>query len=106
MNLLNSAILAAKDEEFDPNQVSPGVAGFFAVAVLAAALVLLGLSLVSRLRRGRYRAEVREQIAEELADGAEADAGQDPAPAADASPQPEPGSGDHRRPGQDPETRG
>jgi len=106
VNLLNSAILAAKDEEFDPNQVSPGVAGFFAVAVLAAALVLLGFSLVSRLRRGRYRAEVREQIAEELADGADVEAGRDPERGADGSPEQDPGSGGDRRPEQDPGTRG
>lgn len=56
----------AAEEEFDPNQVSPGVAGFVIVAALAVALSFLGVDFVRRLRRSRYRSQVREEIALEL----------------------------------------
>lgn len=56
----------ATEEEFDPNQVSPGVAGFVVVAVLAIAVFFLGFDFVRRLRRSKYRSQVREEIALEL----------------------------------------
>lgn len=58
---------AKKGDEFDPNQVTPGVAGFIFTALVAVAVILLSFSLVSRLRRSQYRHEVREEIARELA---------------------------------------
>lgn len=68
MSLVNQMMwLAEKGAEFDPKDVSPGIAGFFAVAVLAGAIILLGFSLVKRLRRSAYRSEIREDIANELA---------------------------------------
>lgn len=68
MNLLSAAIwIAEREEEFDPDKVTPGVAGFFAIAAVAAAVIFLGFNLVKRLRRSSYRHEVQEQIAEELA---------------------------------------
>jgi len=54
--------------EGDPNLVTPGVVGFIAIAVIAVATVLLLVDMTRRVRRVRYRAEVREQIASEDAE--------------------------------------
>ncbi|QIK64024.1 hypothetical protein G7068_13070 [Leucobacter viscericola] len=77
MTLMNQMMwIAEKNAEFDPDKVTPGVAGFVMVAVLAGAIILLGFSLVKRLRRNAYRSEIREDIANELAAGE----AQDPEP--------------------------
>lgn len=60
---------AEEKAEFDPNQVSPGWEGFVFTGLIAAAIIVLGFNLVSRLRRNAYRAEVQEEIARELAEG-------------------------------------
>jgi len=52
----------------DPNLVTPGVVGFIAIAVIAVATVLLLIDMTRRVRRVRYRSEVREQIAAEDAE--------------------------------------
>lgn len=52
---------------FDEDSVTPGWLGFVVTAVLVAAVVLLILDMVRRMRRVRYRAEARERIAAELA---------------------------------------
>ncbi|MGW9021317.1 hypothetical protein ACWGOE_07535 [Leucobacter chromiiresistens] len=67
MSLLTAAARIAEEAEFDPDTVSPGVAGFIAFAALGIGIILLGFNLVRRLRRNSYRAEVREQIEQELA---------------------------------------
>lgn len=59
---------AAENEEFDADKVSPGVGGFVVIALLAFALFFLGLDLVRRLRRAKYRAEIQESLAAELAE--------------------------------------
>lgn len=69
LRLSPNDLLVAADEQFDPNQVTPGVAGFLVVAVLAVALSFLGIDLVRRIRRSRYRSEIREEIAQELSQG-------------------------------------
>lgn len=69
----------------DPNQVTPGVIGFVAIFLIAAATVLLIVDMTRRVRRVRYRAEVREQLEAEAAAGPE-DAGSD---ATGAKPRPE-----------------
>ena len=48
----------------DPSQVSPGVAGFLTVFVLALATWLLIRSMVGHLRKVRYRAEHEAAAAE------------------------------------------
>lgn len=60
--------VAAEEEQFDADQVSPGVGGFLIVFAMAIAIFLLGFDLVRRLRRSRYRAEVQEDIAAEIAE--------------------------------------
>lgn len=73
---MNASIVAAlrfaEDTEFDASQVTPGVEGFIFTGLLAAAIIVLGFLLVSRLRKSGYRHEVREQIAQELAERDEA----------------------------------
>jgi hypothetical protein len=49
----------------DEDQVTPGVIGFVAIFFLAAATILLVLDMVRRVRRTRYRGEVREQLERE-----------------------------------------
>lgn len=78
MSVVTSALFmaaaAVEDKAFDETKVTPGYEGFIATAVFAAAVILLGFLLVKRIRRSAYRAEVRENIAEELAQQ-EGDAG-------------------------------
>ncbi|UOR02273.1 hypothetical protein MUN77_02775 [Leucobacter allii] len=88
---------AETDTEFDPTIVSPGAPGFIVTGLLAAAVIVLGFLLVSRLRKSAYRAEVREQIDRELAE-------QEAAGAADAAASgTDGGAGTEARPGGDAE---
>lgn len=51
----------------DPSQVSPGIAGFLTVFVLAVATWLLLRSMIRHLRKVRYQAEREAAEAEALA---------------------------------------
>lgn len=64
-------VAAEGDSSFDPTKVTPGPVGFIMTAVFAAAVIVLGFLLVTRLRRNAYRHEVRESIEVELAEIAE-----------------------------------
>ncbi len=55
----------------DENLVTPGVLGFVFTALVALAVVLLVIDMVRRVRRLRYRVEIREKLE---AEAAEADA--------------------------------
>lgn len=57
----------------DPNLVTPGVIGFIAIFLIAVATVLLILDMTRRIRRTRYREEIRAKLAEEQADAAASD---------------------------------
>lgn len=83
----------------DPAVVTPGLAGFVAIAVVAIAVVLLLIDMLRRIRRGRYRAQIAEELdaeeqaraAEEAAEveraaGAVDDGGDDRAGGSDAKP--------------------
>jgi|GEM_PF-610467 len=70
-------VVAAAEEEFDPNDVTPGVVGFIATILIMVAVLLLVLDMVRRIRRVNYRAEARERIAAEEAAAADAAAGGD-----------------------------
>ena len=50
---------------FDPDTVTPGVAGFIAIALVALASILLLVDMSRRIRRVRYRGEIRERLEEE-----------------------------------------
>lgn len=52
----------APPKEFDPNSVTPGVAGFVATILFAAAVIALILDMSRRIRRTRYRAEIAERL--------------------------------------------
>ena len=54
----------------DPNLITPGVIGFVVTFLIAVATVLLLLDMTRRVRRVRYREEVREKLAAEEADEA------------------------------------
>ncbi len=56
----------------DPELVTPGPWGFAAIAFIALAVILLVWDMLRRVRRGRYRAEVREEL-----DAEERDSGRD-----------------------------
>ena len=78
MSVWSGAVRAAEETEFDPNQVTPGFEGFVFTGLLAAAIIVLGFLLVSRLRRNSYRAEVRGEIERELAEQEDAPRGERP----------------------------
>ena len=61
-------LLRAEEQEFDPDLVTPGVIGFIATFVIMAAVVLLILDMVRRIRRVNYRAEVRQMLEAERLD--------------------------------------
>ncbi len=48
--------------DFDLNSVTPGWVGFAITASVALVTVILILDMVRRIRRVRYRAEVRERL--------------------------------------------
>lgn len=55
-----------------PESVTPGFVGFAAVVILLVAVILLILDMNRRIRRVRYREEVREELdAEEAARAAD-----------------------------------
>ncbi|MDF2580015.1 MULTISPECIES: hypothetical protein [Microbacterium] len=62
---LISAATPIPEITVDPTSVTPGPWGFGAIVILTIAVVLLLLDMLRRVRRGRYRAEVREQLDEE-----------------------------------------
>ncbi|WP_337006382.1 MULTISPECIES: hypothetical protein [unclassified Microbacterium] len=67
-----------------PEAVTPGFVGFAVIVVIVAAVILLIWDMNRRIRRVRYREEVREELdAEEAALAAEAEAGKG-APESDA----------------------
>jgi len=46
--------------------VTPGVAGFVAIALVAIVTILLVVDMTRRIRRTRYRAEIRERLEAEV----------------------------------------
>lgn len=55
--------------DFDLNSVSPGWVGFAITAAVALITVVLILDMVRRIRRVRYRAEIRERLDDEASAG-------------------------------------
>lgn len=53
--------------EFNPDTVTPGPWGFFAIFFVAAVTLLLGMDLARRIRRTTYRAEMQERLQAEVA---------------------------------------
>jgi hypothetical protein len=72
MAILHYLWLATPDPEFDPNSVTPTWVGFLATFLVAAVTILLMFDMTRRVRRARYRGEIREKLeAERLAEEAE-----------------------------------
>jgi hypothetical protein len=57
--------------QIDENLVTPGVIGFVVTLVVALGTILLIIDMMRRVRRVRYRGEVREQLESERASDAE-----------------------------------
>ena len=58
--------------QVDPNLVTPGPWGFVVIALVAVAAILLIWDMMRRIRRGRVRADIREELdAEEQAAAAD-----------------------------------
>ncbi|WIE76363.1 hypothetical protein [Curtobacterium sp. MCSS17_007] len=53
--------------------VTPGVAGFVAIAVVAVVTILLVVDMTRRIRRTRYRSEVRERLEADAGDATSTD---------------------------------
>lgn len=60
------------DSQVDPNLVTPGPWGFVIIALVAIAAILLVWDMMRRIRRGRVRADIREELATEQQTAAEA----------------------------------
>lgn len=71
--LLWSVVGPSPPPEFDPDTVTPGVIGFVITFLVAAATVLLVLDMTRRIRRIRYRAEVKVRLDAEEAAQAQTD---------------------------------
>lgn len=52
---------------YNPDDVTPGVIGFAFTFVIFLAVGALAFDLLRRVRRARYREEVRQKLAQELA---------------------------------------
>lgn len=52
---------------FNKDSVTPGWLGFLAIFLVAVAVILLCIDMVRRVRRVRYRGEIREQLESERA---------------------------------------
>ncbi|WP_394552641.1 hypothetical protein ACDF64_17610 [Agromyces sp. MMS24-JH15] len=85
MNAVLEVAVRFADQEFDENQVTPGVWGFIATFAIMAIVVLLVLDMVRRIRRVNYRAEAQARLDAEEAERQAADLGGDDVepPAAD-----------------------
>ncbi|UOE45696.1 hypothetical protein [Agromyces larvae] len=69
--LANLALVAASNQdEFDPDDVTPGIIGFIATFLIMAAVLLLVLDMVRRIRRVNYRAEANARLDAEAAEQA------------------------------------
>jgi hypothetical protein len=62
----------------DPNTVTPGLVGFLVIAFVAIVAILLIWDMMRRIRRGRYRDQVREELDAE--EGISRQSGTDAAP--------------------------
>jgi hypothetical protein len=76
MHLLTTAILWLATEptpapEIDENLVTPGVIGFVVTLLIALVTIALLVDMVRRIRRVRYREQVRAEIEAERATASE-----------------------------------
>lgn len=62
LELVDAATPSPTPVPIDPSLVTPGFGGFAVVALLAVAVVLIVWDMQRRIRRIRYREEVKEQL--------------------------------------------
>lgn len=96
MHVLSWMLAATPDPsqtQLDPSRVTPGFAGFVATALIAIVAVLLVVDMLRRVRKSRYRVDVREQL-----DAEERAAAANDAAANDATADEVPASGDDATP--------
>ncbi|MFF2372509.1 hypothetical protein [Agromyces sp. NPDC058110] len=74
-HLAIAPVVRAAEDEFDPNDVTPGVWGFVITFGIMVVVLLLVLDMTRRIRRTNYRAEVQEELAREMAESAAAGSG-------------------------------
>lgn len=68
---LAASAVPVPEPTVDPTLVTPGPIGFVVIAVLALAVVALIWDMMRRIRRGRVRADINEELeAEQQADAA------------------------------------
>lgn len=60
--------LFVEELPYDPNQVTPGVVGFAAIALVAAVVMLLMWDFNRRVRRINDRADARDRLLAEVAE--------------------------------------
>ena len=75
MRLLAAVPTPSPSPSFNADLITPGVTGFLAILVVAAATVLLIVDMNRRVRRVRYRGELRER--QEQQEGTEQQDGTD-----------------------------
>ena len=71
-----STPVPSPSETVNPDLVTPGPWGFLVIALLAVVVILLITDMMRRIRRGRVRADIREELDAE--EKAEADAERSP----------------------------
>ena len=69
---MNPTPLPTPPADFDLNSVTPTWVGFTVTAVVVILTILLIMDMVRRMRRLRYRGEIRQRLAEEAAAEAKA----------------------------------
>lgn len=83
--------------EVDPDLVTPGVWGFVITTFVALAVILLVWDMMRRIRRGRVRADIQEELDAEAE--AQAQAGQAPEATAPGDGSTDPDGGTGEKPG-------
>lgn len=73
MWLLSSSPSLAPGSSVPAEAVTPGPIGFLWMLVVVVIAILLGLDMVRRVRKVKYRQQVRERLAEEYATEQSAD---------------------------------
>lgn len=76
--LLSNSPSLAPGSSVPADAVTPGPIGFLWMAIVVAIAILLGLDMVRRVRKVKYRQEVRERLAAEMSDSDAASTGQGP----------------------------
>ncbi|MEV8266067.1 hypothetical protein [Microbacterium sp. NPDC076911] len=64
---LTTTVTPTPTPTLDPDSVTPGPEGFFVIALIVVAVFLLVADMMRRIRRGRVRADVNEELDTEQA---------------------------------------